>query len=78
MVNVFVYPPLISPQGLVLVDMKWARDCKEAVAKVAEQAAAEKIAAAMKKELFLPARKLFLRSLSLWDVSARTQKLRKR
>ena len=38
-------------EGLVLVEMKWASDWKEAVAEATEQAAAEeKAAAAMKKE----------------------------
>ena len=40
----------IVPDGLVLVDMKWASDWKEAVAEIAQQAAAEEKAAAMKKE----------------------------
>ena len=54
MVIVFRVSPIV-PEGLVLVDMKWASDWKEAVAEAeaAEQAAAEEkaaAAAAMKKE----------------------------
>ena len=52
MVIVFCVSPIV-PEGLVLWDMKWASDWKEAVAKAeaAEQAATEeKAAAAMKKE----------------------------
>ena len=50
MVIVSCVSPIV-PDGLVLVDMKWASDWKEAVAEIAQQAAAEeKAAAAMKKE----------------------------
>ena len=51
MVIVFCVSPIV-PEGLVLVEMKWASDWKEAVAEAAEQAAAaqEKAAAAVKKD----------------------------
>ena len=40
MVIVFCVSPIV-PEGLVLVEMKWASDWKEGVAETAEQAAAE-------------------------------------
>ena len=66
--------------GFGVVDMKWASDWKEEVAKAeaAEQAATEeKAAAAMKKEWFLTSKEVVLELSLCGDVSARTEKLRK-
>ena len=66
--------------GFGVVDMKWASNWKEEVAKAeaAEQAATEeKAAAAMKKEWFLTSKEVVLELSLCGDVCVRTEKLRK-
>ena len=64
--------------GFGVVDMKWASDWKEAVAKAeaAEQAATEEKAAAMKKEWFLTSQEVIL-ELSLWGCVCKDSETKK-